>query len=451
MPAQIPDSIADWSTTAGSNQPSGSANVGPDLDDNLRAMQVAVRQTYTRGSIASAATCDIGTVDAELITVTGTTGISSLGTTLGASGYGVHKLLTFAGVLTLTHSASLACITSANITTAAGDSCMVEYSASGWTMLWYARKSGQPVNSNVVFGDGTVGAPGIAFSANPSSGFYRIGTNNIGLSLGGVKVVDFGASTLAMSLTPTGNFSASPTYSFGMNLTLTTATATNAGSTGAVTISSADHAGTNYSGVVTIKSGNALAFTGGLYLSAGNCTNSTGAAPGAVSIQGGDTGTSAGAGAGGNVNIWAGGGVRNHGSVVYYGDINFGYHTVGGSVEIGTTVLRLSGKTGLLEFQDGVGTPVITSGAGTGATIVGTFHGVTVTFGTTAGTTLIVDLNLPSGCKPATNAPIPALAFQGAAAITHRVSALSSTSISITFASAPASGDKLHIQLQWFE
>lgn len=195
MPAQIPDSIADWSTTAGSNQPSGSANVGPDLNDNLQAMQVAVRQIYTRGSIASAATCDIGTVDAELITVTGTTGISSLGTTLGASGYGVHKVLTFAGVLTLTHSASLACITSADITTEAGDSCMVEYSASGWTMLWYARKSGASLAIGGLVQNGSAAAP-LGFVGDPDTGPYSAGTNTYGLSTGGT--LRFSISTAAV-------------------------------------------------------------------------------------------------------------------------------------------------------------------------------------------------------------------------------------------------------------
>ena len=218
MPAQIPDSIADWSTTAGSNSPSGSANVGPDLNDNLQAMQVAVRQTYTRGSIASAATCDIGTVDAELLTVTGATGISSLGATLGATGYGVHKLLTFAGALTLTHSASLACISSANITTEAGDSCMVEYSASGWTMLWYARKSGASIAIGGLVQNGSAAAP-LGFVGDPDTGPYSAGTNTYGISTGGTLRVSVSAAALVTTLpiqVPAGSSSV-PAISYYIN------------------------------------------------------------------------------------------------------------------------------------------------------------------------------------------------------------------------------------------
>lgn len=42
--------------------------------------------------------------------------------------------------------------------------------------------------------DGTVGAPSLHFASDPDSGLYRIGANNIGLALGGVKEVDFGSS-----------------------------------------------------------------------------------------------------------------------------------------------------------------------------------------------------------------------------------------------------------------
>ncbi len=43
--------------------------------------------------------------------------------------------------------------------------------------------------------DGTALAPGISFDSDLDSGFYRIGANNIGLSLGGVLKVDFGTTT----------------------------------------------------------------------------------------------------------------------------------------------------------------------------------------------------------------------------------------------------------------
>lgn len=52
---------------------------------------------------------------------------------------------------------------------------------------------------------GTVAAPGITFSADVDCGFYRIGTDNVGLSLAGAKVVDFATTGVAV----TGTFSAS--------------------------------------------------------------------------------------------------------------------------------------------------------------------------------------------------------------------------------------------------
>ncbi len=48
------------------------------------------------------------------------------------------------------------------------------------------------------FADGLAGTPGISFTSDPDTGFYRIGANNIGLSLNGAKVIDFVASQLTM-------------------------------------------------------------------------------------------------------------------------------------------------------------------------------------------------------------------------------------------------------------
>lgn len=53
--------------------------------------------------------------------------------------------------------------------------------------------------------DGTVGVPTVAFENDTDSGFYRIGVNNVGLALGGAKVVDYSATGIAV----TGTFSAS--------------------------------------------------------------------------------------------------------------------------------------------------------------------------------------------------------------------------------------------------
>ena len=47
--------------------------------------------------------------------------------------------------------------------------------------------------------DGTVSAPGLTFGSDLNTGFYRIGTDNVGLSLGGTKIVDLGASTITIT------------------------------------------------------------------------------------------------------------------------------------------------------------------------------------------------------------------------------------------------------------
>ena len=55
-------------------------------------------------------------------------------------------------------------------------------------------------------GDGTAALPYYSYSGDPNSGFYRIGADNVGLSLGGVKKVDFAASgaTVTGTLNATG-------------------------------------------------------------------------------------------------------------------------------------------------------------------------------------------------------------------------------------------------------
>ena len=63
------------------------------------------------------------------------------------------------------------------------------------------------------FADGSVGAPSIAFTNDLTTGFYRIGTGNIGIACSGTKIFDI--STTATTIT-TGNLTAGAvTYSGG--------------------------------------------------------------------------------------------------------------------------------------------------------------------------------------------------------------------------------------------
>lgn len=99
---------------------------------------------------ASAANLGLTASTGASLHITGTTTITSLGTT-GTTGQTVK--LIFDGALVLTHNAtSLINITGANITTAAGDTAVFlnENGASGyWRMLSYNRKSGQALVSSV--------------------------------------------------------------------------------------------------------------------------------------------------------------------------------------------------------------------------------------------------------------------------------------------------------------
>lgn len=137
MAADVAATLPLWSTTEGSNSPSGSTSVSTNLDDNLRMIQKVVRGWLaTKGAdIASAGTTDLGAVEGLAHDITGTTTITSFGTVAA----GIIKVLKFEGALTLTHNAtSLIIPGGANITTADGDVALVISEGSGnWRVLSY--------------------------------------------------------------------------------------------------------------------------------------------------------------------------------------------------------------------------------------------------------------------------------------------------------------------------
>ncbi|MDP2258483.1 MAG: pyocin knob domain-containing protein [Caulobacter sp.] len=94
-------------------------------------------------TIASAATVDLGAAAALLVAITGTTTITSFGASAG-TGRPVYRVR-FTGVLTLTHNgASLILPGGANITTASGDTAVMQYLGSGnWRCLGYQRADGK--------------------------------------------------------------------------------------------------------------------------------------------------------------------------------------------------------------------------------------------------------------------------------------------------------------------
>lgn len=90
------------------------------------------------------ATPDLGTISSHNILITGTTTITSFGSSATTT-YPIY-LLTFNGVLTLTPSSALVLPGTSAIVTASGDSAVALYRGSGnWTILIYQKASGAPI------------------------------------------------------------------------------------------------------------------------------------------------------------------------------------------------------------------------------------------------------------------------------------------------------------------
>lgn len=103
------------------------------------------------GTIAAAGTTDLGTITNPVMSITGTTGITSFGSTAIT---GTRKYLNFTGILTLTHNASSLILPNngSNITTAVGDTAIVEALGSGnWRMVAYQRASGIALSASANF------------------------------------------------------------------------------------------------------------------------------------------------------------------------------------------------------------------------------------------------------------------------------------------------------------
>lgn len=94
-------------------------------------------------AVASASTTDIGAANSDFVDISGTTTITSLGTTTTRN----HVWVKFQAALTLTHNAtSLILPTGANITTAAGDMAeFVRITGGNWQCLGYHPASGKQV------------------------------------------------------------------------------------------------------------------------------------------------------------------------------------------------------------------------------------------------------------------------------------------------------------------
>lgn len=142
----------DGQTVPTANLPMGSFKLTGLGAGSADGNSVRFEQLFSQGSptdIASAATTDIGAIRTNFLTVTGTTTITSFGTN-----YNGPKMLKFTGALLLTYNATtLVLPTAANITTAAGDTCIAipkstaSGTADGWQIIAYQRASGAPLNT----------------------------------------------------------------------------------------------------------------------------------------------------------------------------------------------------------------------------------------------------------------------------------------------------------------
>jgi hypothetical protein len=391
MPADISQSIKDWSATPGSNLPTGGTLVGGNLDDNLRAIQAALRaDCATRASIASAATTDIGSVDAGSLDVTGSTTITSFGTVSA----GIRKRLVFSGSLTLTHNATSLILPNggSNIVTAPGDVAVAESLGSGnWRVLLYQRANGNNVANATTFGDGSASAPSITFAADTDTGFYRNGANTFGAAAGGIQAMSIAANNVTIPVAL--NVSGAVTADLGT---------TGGGTSNSILLKAQDNtSGSTDGGSVTIQTGGA-----------------------GSSFYGGDIALKPGANAStpdrsGRVNFW--------------------------NSATNTPALRVTGYGGHLCVVDGdsggggVNKPTITSGGGSSPTLVGSDNAFKITLGTSPGNTPIA----LTFAKPFKSPPIAIAQYQSAnIALQAQTTA---TSITITPAATMTAGHVIDV------
>jgi hypothetical protein len=155
----VPSSIADLSQTAGSNYPAGSESP-ITTDDYLRTHAAFIAMLRDGKGIsdpvtlASAATTDIGAQNSMFVEVTGTTTITSLGTT-----YNGPRFLRFTGSLLLTHNATTLNLNGgANITTYERDLflAMPNSAGNGWDVTYLNGDSSDKLKFSAYSATGNV-------------------------------------------------------------------------------------------------------------------------------------------------------------------------------------------------------------------------------------------------------------------------------------------------------
>lgn len=357
---------------------------------------VRYEQSYNIGETtvtAAASGVNLETSYTGCILFSGTASVTGFA---AATVAGIYRVVRFDGACTLNHNSStLDCPNSQDITTVSGDEMLVKSTSTGWKVVAYFRKTGAPVSG---FPNGTVSAPSIFFGSDTNNGFYRISTDTWGASVGGVLTMSLGDTTcsyLGRDANASATAGALAIYKGGTGQT--------SGIGGAARLGGGDGGSSG--------NGGALHLTGGQ-------AGATGASAGDVKIRGGVA--AAGTNAAVRFQLPA-----------------------SSDAATGTDVTVLT-KDGHWEESNDAGVPTITSGAGTGATIEGNDNLILLTFGTGAGTAVVLTFAVAY-----TNAPA-AFPNYGASNIAVWCTT-TTTTVTINFASAPANGAVLHLWIRGWQ
>jgi hypothetical protein len=143
------------------------------------------------GTIASASTTDLGTIQSQVVEITGTTTIGSFGAS--ANPNTPIYFVTFDSALTITYNATSMILPGAtNLTTAAGDTAVVQYLGSGnWKVVQYTVAANSPQGG---------GGGGSSFQTGSVSTTSNAGNVNVSFSPSFPTAADFvGVTVIAPS------------------------------------------------------------------------------------------------------------------------------------------------------------------------------------------------------------------------------------------------------------